>query len=134
MKEEDKKIPGTPVFPNNPDIVWDLWGYPYNAKYPPEGGSCAIRNGEYVSNHGYDTEEEECIFYFFAVQLYDLQFTYKGKWYYFGTFDGYVARTDEHFTKEYEVFPTANAMLENFKIDGRPLIDLIGELEDVEQM
>ncbi len=45
-----------------------------------------------------------------------------------------MALSDEHFTEEYEVFPTANAFIENFKIDGKPLIDLIDELEDVEPM
>ncbi len=127
----NERTPGTSVYPNNPDIVWDLCGYPYNAKHPPVHSPY---DPKYSDTHGYNSYEEEVLFYFFAVQLYDVQFSYKGKWYYFGTFDDYVARTDEHFTIEYEIFPSANAMLENFKIDGRPLIDLIGELENVEQI
>lgn len=123
---KNERIPGSPVSKNKPDIRWDLCGYPFNFKYPPNRSSDDPHPLRY---HGYKTEVEEILFYDFAVQGYDLQFSYKGKMYYFGSFDGYVAETDEHFTKKYATFPHANALLE-----GRPIIDLIGELEDVEQM
>ncbi len=125
-KKRQRRTPGTPVSPYEPDIVWDLDGYPMNAKYPPDieryGGTF----------HGYPTDERETIFYNFAVQRYDLTFSYKGKIYYVVSSMDHVALCDEHFTEEYEVYPNANAFIENFKIDGRPLIDLIDELEDVE--
>ncbi|MCD8306344.1 MAG: hypothetical protein LUC49_06800 [Prevotella sp.] len=124
--EGEVRTPGTPVSPYEPDIVWDLDGYPMNAKYPPD----VERYGS--SFHGYPTDERETIFYHFAVQSYDLTFKYKGKTYYAVSDVDHVALCDEHFTKEYEVYPNANAFIENFKIDGRPLIELIDELEDVE--
>ena len=44
----------------------------------------------------------------------------------------YVALCDEHFTKEYQRFDDGNTALEQFLIDGKPLIKLVNELEDVE--
>ena len=44
----------------------------------------------------------------------------------------YVALCDDHFTEEYEVYANEMDFIENFKIDGKPLIDLIDELEYVE--
>ncbi|MCD8297543.1 MAG: hypothetical protein LUC88_08220 [Prevotella sp.] len=125
-EEQEIRTPGTPVYPNNPDIVWDLNGYPMNAKYPPD----IEKYGD--DYHGYPSDEHETILYNFAVQLYDLRFSYKGKNYYALSEKDYVALCDDHFTEEYEIYPNANAFIENFKIDGRPLIDLIDELEDVE--
>ncbi|MCD8202493.1 MAG: hypothetical protein LUD48_02480 [Prevotella sp.] len=128
-ENKDKQVirtPGTPVYPNEPDIVWNLNGYPMNAKYPPD---IEKYGNEY---HGYPNDEYETILYDFAVKGYDLIFTYKGKPYYVLFEVDHVALCDDHFTEEYEVFPNANAFIENFKIDGIPLIDLIDELEDVE--
>jgi len=55
----------------------DLAGYPFNAKYPPnyEGNG-----GLY---HGYKNNSEETFYYDFAVQRYDLRFSYNGKEYFF---------------------------------------------------
>ncbi len=125
-KERNRCVPGTPISPYTPDIVWDLSGYPMNAKYPPN----IEKYGD--DYHGYPSDERETILYNFAVQRYDLRFSYKGKTYYVVSSMDHVALCDDHFTEEYEVFPHANAFIENFKIDGRPLIDLIDELEDVE--
>ncbi len=125
-REQELRIPGTPVNPQNPDIVWDLNGYPMNAKHPPVENECGAKN------QGYQTVNRAIIFYDFAVQRYDLKFKYKNKFYYIYSCEEYVALSDNHFTKKYEIFPSANAFIENFKIDGRPLIDLIDELEDVE--
>ncbi|MCD8296198.1 MAG: hypothetical protein LUC88_01340 [Prevotella sp.] len=127
-KEQEHRAPGTPISPYTPDIVWDLNGDPMNAKYPPN-----IEKYGYTFN-GYPNGNYETFFYDFAVQLYDLRFSYKGKNYYALSEKDYVALCDDNFTEEYEVFPHANAFIENFKIDGRPLIDLIDELEDVEQV
>jgi hypothetical protein len=106
-------------------VMTDLMGYPYNSKYPPKGD----KHGLY---HGYDSDVEETLFYDFAVQGYDLTFVYKGQRYYFLTEPNHVALCDEHYTEEYQVFPDGNAVLEQFKIEGKPLLDLIGQLEEVE--
>ena len=55
----------------------DLAGYPYNSKYPPN----YEQNGGLY--HGYKNNSEETFFYDFAVQRYDLRFSYKGVEYYF---------------------------------------------------
>ncbi len=68
----------------------------------------------------------------FAVQGYDLTFVYKGQRYHFLTTKDHVALCDEHYTEEYQVFPDGNTALEQFEIDGKPLLDLIDQLEEVE--
>ena len=71
-------------------------------------------------------------FYDFAVQGYDLTFLYKGKRYYFLSTPDHVALCDECYTEEFQVFPDGNAALEQFKIDGKSLLELIDLLEEVE--
>ncbi len=127
-KKREIRTPGTPVRPNDPDIVWDMNGYPMNAKYPPD----IKRYGS--GDHGYANDKYETIFYDFAVQRYDLTFSFKGETYYVVSDQDHVALSDDHFTEKYEVYPTANAFIENFKIDGRPLFELIDDLEDVERV
>ena len=46
----------------------------------------------------------------------------------------YAAVCDEYFTEEYEVYANEMELLENFKINGRPLIELIDELEDIDSV
>ena len=103
----------------------DLMGYPYNGKYPPKGE----KNGLY---HGYHNANEETLFYDFAVQGYDLTFVYKAKRYYFLSTPDYVALCDDHYTEEYQRYPDGNTALEQFIIDGKALIEIINDLEEVE--
>lgn len=107
-------------------VKTNLLGYPYNEKYPPRGDS---KGNLY---HGYPSDKEETLFYDFAVQGYDLTFSYHGKRYYFLTGTDYVARCDEHYSEEYEKYSDGNAALEQFKIDGHSIIELIDEIEDCE--
>lgn len=107
-------------------IMKDLAGYDINGKYMPDYS----HNGSLY--HGYKNCVEEVLFYDFAVQGYDLGFTYKGKRYYFLSELDYVALSDEHFTEEYQRFDDGNAALEQFLIGGKSIIDLVDQLEDVE--
>ena len=77
-------------------------------------------------------QETKRCFYDFAVLGYDMAFSYKGKRYYFLSDPEYVALTDESFTKEYERFDNGNAALEQFLIDGKPIVKLVSLLENVE--
>lgn len=104
----------------------DLAGYPFNAKYPPN----YEKNGGLY--HGYKNNSEETFYYDFAVQRYDLRFSYNGKEYYFLSEQDYAAQCDEHFTNEIRRFKDGNAVLEEFEIDGKKLIDLIPFIEDCE--
>jgi hypothetical protein len=44
----------------------------------------------------------------------------------------YTENCDEHFNEEYEVFPSENNLIENLIIDGKPLIQIIDDLIEVE--
>ena len=104
----------------------DLFGYWYNKKYPPNVE-------KYGSKYnGYSTDARDVLFQYFAVYGYDLQFKYKGKYYYCVTGKGHVASCDNQFTIEYQQFEDANQYIEQFEINGRKLIDIIDELEEVE--
>jgi hypothetical protein len=106
----------------------DLAGYPFNAKYPP---NYELNGGLY---HGYKNNSEETFFYDFAVQRYDLRFSYNGVEYYFMSGQDYAAQCDEKFTNKIRKFKDGNAVLEEFEIDGKRLIDLIPLIEDCEPM
>jgi len=102
--------------------------YPFNQKYPPDTDKYGT---EY---HGYKNDAHETFFYNFAVQGYDLAFRYKGKMYYALSEPDHVAVCDDHFTQEYQTFKDGNDLLENWRINGHRLIDIIDECEDVEAM
>lgn len=104
----------------------DLAGYPFNHKYPPLGN---CNGGIY---HGYRNNTEETFFYDFAVQRYDLRFTYEGKEYYFLSTEDYAAQCDETYTNEFCRFLDGNDVLERFTINGIHLIDLVPHITDVE--
>ena len=110
-------------------IALDLFGYAYNKKYPPNialyGDDC----------QGYKTWNQSLFFYDFAVHGYDMWFTYKGKKYFLmANGDNYCTCKDEHFTPSEEsiFFDNGNDLIEHLLIEGRPLIEIIDELEDVE--
>lgn len=109
-----------------PHYSLDENGYPYNCKYPPN----KEKHGNWY--HGYKNPSIETLFYDFGVQNYDLYFKYKGQEYFVLNEFDHVALCDEHFSEEYEVFDNEMDFIENFKIDGTPLIVLIDELEYVE--
>ncbi len=107
-------------------IMEDSEGYPYNSEFKPD----FVTNGDRY--HGYKTNNQEAIFYYFAVQGYDLTFSYKGVKFFFISTEDYVAQSDKNFSEDLEVFPNANEMIKTFLIDGTPLLDLIDSLEDVD--
>ena len=84
--------------------------------------------------HGYKDTFTETLLYDFGVQNYDLYFKYNGKEYYVLNEFNYVALCDEHFNKEFEVYSNEMDFIENFKIKGKPLIELIDKLEEIEPM
>ncbi len=103
----------------------DLFGFRYNKKYPPNKGKYGISNG------GYATKAESVLFYDFAIQGYDVEFTYKGKTYYLLN-DGEAYLSDSHFTAKKEHFNDPIDLIEHLKIDGKTLISIINELDDIE--
>jgi len=79
-------------------------------------------------------DAHETFFYNFAMQGYDLEFSYNGKMYYALSEPDHVAVCDEHFSKEFQTFKNGNELIENWIIDGHKLIDIIDECENVEAM
>ncbi len=104
----------------------DLFGYPFNSKYPP---NFKLFGYDY---HGYRNGIEEVFFYEFAVQRYDLHFAYNGRDYYFLSEADYAAQCAEPFDNIIRIFKDGNDVLESFEIDGKKLIDLIPHIEDCE--
>lgn len=106
----------------------DVFGYPYNMKYPPD----YQKYGRQFS--GYATPNQEFFFYDYAVLCYDGRFTYRGKDYYIVNWQDYFALMNEKHDITYQEFPDAIALLENLEIDGRKLLDFMEEIEDVEAL
>jgi hypothetical protein len=106
-------------------VGYTMFGAPFNKKYPPDVqkyGSCF---------EGYATKAEGVLFYDFAVMGYDVEFTYKGKKYYLLD-DGEAFLSDARFTEQYEAFTDPMDLVEHLMVDGRPLLDIIPEITDIE--
>ena len=104
---------------------YDLFGFPFNKKYPP--------NKEKYGDdfYGYPTKGEGILLYDFCIMGYDVEFSYNGETFYLlNTGEGIVS--DSNFTQRKEVFDNPMALVENFKIDGKTLLELAPEIEDIE--
>ena len=101
-------------------------GFAFNGKFPP-----GVSDSLY---HGYKTPAQECLFYDFAVQGYDLMVKYKGVSYYFMVDTDWVWLSDENFTATVRKFDNGNDVLEHFCIDGVPLYKLVDKLDEYESM
>ncbi len=106
-------------------VGYDLMGFPFNKKYPPN----KERFGE--SYEGYSNKALGVLLYDFCVMGYDVEFSYKNKNYYLMD-DGEGVVTDSNFTERKEVFDSPMALVENFKIDGKTLLELAPEIEDID--
>lgn len=107
--------------------------YPFNEIFPPDYN---LYGNEY---HGYKNDIIEVILYDFAVQSYDLELLYKGKYYYFqndvtGTYQCFGQESSSHFSGPYgPLFKDANDLLQNFVLDdGKHIIDVLDEIEYAE--
>ncbi len=111
---------------NNDYVGRDLFGYPYNKKFP-------LDKKRYGSEYsGYRTPQQETFFYDFAILCYDVRFKYRGTDYYVIIRPKYCARTDETLRVEYEKFKNANDLIEHLTVDGIKLIDFMDQIEEVE--
>lgn len=107
-------------------IRTDICGFAYNGNFPP--------NSNERLYHGYKTPAQECLFYDFAVQGYDLMIKYKGLPYYFMVDTDCVWLSDEHFSATVRKFANGNDVLEHFCIEGTPLCKLVDNLDEYESM
>lgn len=62
---------------------------------------------------------------------YDVELSYKGKEYYLMD-DGEGVISDSHFTERKEIFDSPMALVENFRIDGKTLLELAPEIDNIE--
>lgn len=115
----------TPENDPRPYVGYDLFGFPFNSKYPPNKDLY----GE--SHEGYPSKGEGVLLYDYVVMGYDVEFTYDGKSYFLLN-DGEGIVSDKTFKARKEVFPTPMALVEDFKIDGIPLIKLASKIKDIE--
>lgn len=106
-------------------VGYDLFGYPFNKKYPPN----KEKYGQ--AFEGYSCKALGVLLYDFCVMGYDVELNYKGKTYYLlNAGEGIIS--DSHFTERKEVFDSPMALVENFKIDGKTRLELAPEIEDIE--
>lgn len=111
-----------------PHFALDENGYPCNCKYPPN----KEKYGDIYE--GYKNWTEEVLFHRFGVLCYDVCFVYKNKEYHLLKEYNYVAVCDEHYTEEFEIYADEMALIENFKIDGKPLIELMDDIEEIDSV
>jgi len=113
------------TYKEHPYIGINSMGYRYNAIYPPDEKIYG------TSYEGYPNAARQVLLYDFAVQGYDVEFKYHNKVYHLLYEPDHVALCDDKYNEEYETFPNPLELIENLKIEGRTLIDIIDELEDV---
>lgn len=106
-------------------VGYDLLGFPFNKKYPPN------KNKYGEDFYGYPTKGEGVLLYDFCIMGYDVEFSYKGNTYYLLN-DGEGILSNKTFSERKEEFPSPMDLVENLKIDGIPLIKLAPEIEDIE--
>lgn len=121
----EAKIFGTPENDPRDYEGYDIHGYPFNKKYPPN----KEKYGQ--SFEGYPYKALGVLLYDYCVMGYDVELTYKGETYYLlNVGEGIIS--DSHFTERKEVFESPMDLVENFKIDGKTLLELASEIDDIE--
>ncbi len=100
--------------------------FPHNEVFSPDSNDSL--------HNGYKTPAQECLFFDFAVQGYDLMIKYKGQSYYFMVDTDCVWLSDENFTATIQKFANGNDVLEHFCIEGTPLCKLVDKLDEYEPM
>lgn len=106
-------------------VGYDLMGFPYNRKYPPNKD----KFGE--TFYGYPSKGIGVLLYDFCIMGYDIVFTYEGKTYYLMD-AGEGVLTDKSFSERKEVFDSPMTLVENLKINGKPLLEIAPQITDIE--
>lgn len=125
LMESNNRAPVELIVEYIKELEEKMYGYPYNKKYPPN-------KTLYPVYGGYETPEEEAFFNDFAVLGYDIKFQYRGVQYYCLYEPDHTALCDSHFSEEYQVFSDGNDLIEHLILEGKTLISVIHELENVE--
>lgn len=83
------------------------------------------------SYEGYPNKALGVLLYDYCIMGYDVELSYKGKEYYLMD-DGEGVISDSHFTERKEIFDSPMALVENFRIDGKTLLELAPEIDNIE--
>lgn len=106
-------------------IGYDLGGFMFNKKYPPNP---SLNGGRH---HGYATDNQEAFLYDVAVYLYGIKFTYNGHHYWIPSDgDGWVLLNEDNGSRS-EVYDDPLKLMENVHISGKRLIDIIDDVQDI---
>lgn len=106
-------------------VGYDLGGFMYNKKYPP---NLAVNGSR---NHGYATDNQEAFLYDVAVYLYGIKFTYNGHRYWIPSDgDGWIL-IDEDMGTHSESYENPIQLMENATLNGKRLIDIIDDVQNV---
>ncbi len=121
----ENKIYVTPENDPRDYVGYDLFGFPFNKKYPP--------NKDYYgqSYEGYANKALGVLLYDYCVIGYDVEFSYKDRTYYLLN-DGEGVISDNQFTERREVFDSPMDLVEKFKIEGKTLLELAPEIDDID--
>ncbi|MCM1143003.1 MAG: hypothetical protein NC453_30935 [Muribaculum sp.] len=106
-------------------IGYDLGGFMYNKKYPPNPAA----NGSH--HHGYATDNQEAFFYDVALYLYGIKFTYEGHRYWIPSDGESWVLIDEDNGTRSESYNNPLDLIENASIDGKHLVDIVDEVQDI---
>ncbi len=106
-------------------VGYNLFGYEYNIKYPPNVEKFGKDFG------GYATPNQETFFYDYCIQQYGVAFSY-GEVLYETEFTDKGPILTNLATKEVQgPFDSAVQLLENAKINGRKMIDMLEEFQHI---
>ena len=101
-------------------------GYPYNSEYPPQ-------HRPWEKYDGYDNPIDAVFYYDYAVQGYNIDFNYRGEHYaLMGWMDGFPIALLDADNKELQCFTDPVDALRRCEINGRKLLDIMGDFTDIE--
>jgi hypothetical protein len=103
----------------------DLFGYEYNRKYPPNADKFGNNYG------GYATPNQEVFFYDYCIQQYGIVFSYDEVLYEAEFTDEGPILTNKTANEVQGPFDSAVQLLEEAKINGKKMIDIIDELQNI---
>lgn len=106
-------------------VVENGWDDYINEDFPPTGDISKRYSG-------YKTWEECMLFHEFAAIGRDMQFRYKGDLYQFYNYPDKVYLVKNDAEDPFPEWPSANDMIRDFKLDGKPLFEMVNLLEDMD--
>lgn len=111
---------------DDPVVGWDLLGYPFNKKYPPD----YAKNGRQYD--GYPTNNQAVFFLDFAIEGYQVLFKYGEEKFLIQIDFDCALQLDPNTHDIIMEFAHANALIEQMMINGKSLLSRIDEVDVIE--